>query len=826
MLAITRPWGTTLRTRARSLRTSRAIHRTFGVAGALVFMAFSARLLAAQGATITVEVRQLGSGAPVAGALVSLLASGVRIDRALSSAQGEAELQGEVGSSYAIEVERVGFETASNDTVKVTSTAQRVTIFVDSRRVRLANVVVQGKQQCSRDSREGASAAAVWSEARKALEASLLAGSRRMRVPFPLTSTRYVRHLSRSQRIEREEIRRHSSSTAFVSAPAEELSRSGYLRDSSGTYFFYAPDAAVLLSDPFASDHCFTVTRRSDKDSAFVGLRFTPAPDRTLPEVSGTLWLDEASSELRYMEFAYENLPRQLDHPQAGGRVDFARLDDGRWIVESWKIRSPRFAYVTQTRVGSFTLERELQLVGFLDEGGVTAVPYTAGARTSLSARPAIAMGTVFDSTQNSSLAGAVVSLAGTNIADSTGRDGRFVLSSPLSGEYTINISHPRLALLGIGPLTESVRLASGDTSQLRIALPSSRSIVANRCRSTDTVSSPGPILLGIVRDSATLLPVAGAAVTVRWDRPIYRRSGTMFAIGADSSEIETASDSAGTFFVCGIPRDREVRVWANSGVATGNTRLGGYLSDSTWLVELDLRVKKTSARPAALAVSVRSASADARPLSAEVSLPNLARRLTPRGIGEFWAGELAPGEQAVVVRSLGYTPVERAIVLRAGDTARVEIALTATSVQLDEVRVEAAGGPAEFVRRRESYDGGTFVDRALIEGMERARLSDVLRTRARGVRLLNLGASGLVAAGARDASLGDRVCYMQIFLDGMKIFGLSQFNPKIGAPNLDQYNLTMLEAIEVYPGPSSTPPEFLGQDATCGTIVLWTRRD
>ncbi len=46
----------------------------------------------------------------------------------------------------------------------------------------------------------------------------------------------------------------------------------------------------------------------------------------------------------------------------------------------------------------------------------------------------------------------------------------------------------------------------------------------------------------------------------------------------------------------------------------------------------------------------------------------------------------------------------------------------------------------------------------------------------------------------------------------------------KSPVPDLSKYDAGGLEAVEFYPGPATTPPEFSGDGAVCGTLLLWTR--
>jgi hypothetical protein len=55
----------------------------------------------------------------------------------------------------------------------------------------------------------------------------------------------------------------------------------------------------------------------------------------------------------------------------------------------------------------------------------------------------------------------------------------------------------------------------------------------------------------------------------------------------------------------------------------------------------------------------------------------------------------------------------------------------------------------------------------------------------------------------------------MTVFLDGMML---------PGSPNVDEFRVEELEAIEIYRGGSQTPPEFNMVSSNCGVLLLWTR--
>jgi hypothetical protein len=119
---------------------------------------------------------------------------------------------------------------------------------------------------------------------------------------------------------------------------------------------FDVPGADAFLSDAFVAGHCFRIQDPPDDHHDWIGIGFRPAEDPdTTTDITGVMWLDRASAELRRLEFTYVNV---LFFPQricdnikgwcihgsgkgAGGSLDFARLADGEWLIHRWAIRTP-----------------------------------------------------------------------------------------------------------------------------------------------------------------------------------------------------------------------------------------------------------------------------------------------------------------------------------------------------------------------------------------------------------------------------------------------------------------------------------------------------
>jgi hypothetical protein len=170
-----------------------------------------------------------------------------------------------------------------------------------------------------------------------------------------------------------------SAVKAFVSLPPDSLAKVGYMTENDSGTLYRAPDAEALLSDAFASLHCFREEPPTGDKGDWVGIGFRPANDRAgIVDIEGTLWLDRASSELRELEFRFTNLPDDYAHVKAGGSVEFLRLSTGSWLVSRWQLRMPRtsrqlvphYTVTLGARDDYKTVVVGLQLTG----GDVTAV--------------------------------------------------------------------------------------------------------------------------------------------------------------------------------------------------------------------------------------------------------------------------------------------------------------------------------------------------------------------------------------------------------------------------------------------------------------------
>jgi hypothetical protein len=268
-------------------------------------------------------------------------ASGERVARRLTSAGGRAQLVAPSGGSFRVRAERIGFEPFVSDPIRLDSGAvMQYTLRFPSRRVALPRMTITSASECRIGGDEGGRAATLWAEARKALEASELTAEQSL-VVAELRSYRNLRNTFGFKIREVADTVRVLARRPFAAVSADELSERGYVQGiESDTSYFYGPDATVLLSERFFDEHCLSAVAHP-KDRKLVGLAFAPPSSRVLPDVTGTLWLDATSGELRFVEFTYVNLPKLMDVKGLGGRLDLQRVASGAWIVSSWHIRMP-----------------------------------------------------------------------------------------------------------------------------------------------------------------------------------------------------------------------------------------------------------------------------------------------------------------------------------------------------------------------------------------------------------------------------------------------------------------------------------------------------
>ena len=314
-------------------------------------LAFSLVALAARDARAQVVRGDVADGAtqaPLFGTLVVVVdTNGARVGGAITNDSGRFAIRLPHAGHFKLRAERIGYISGAYVPIDVGEGETVVQHLSAATAVAVlpTDTIVAGNRCVVRPT-EGVKTAALWEEARKVLYASEITGQEQMVWSI---RKRWFRSLDGASLA----VRKDSTvvdSTIFdrpfrTEVTPDDLAKYGYgIKNDRGDSALTGPDADVLLSDAFARTHCFNVRLDGDKHAGLVGLAFEPARKVHFPEVTGVLWLDSVTAQLRFVEFRHTNLYPQVSPLKYGGRMDFAELPGGLWIIKRWYIRLPVIA--------------------------------------------------------------------------------------------------------------------------------------------------------------------------------------------------------------------------------------------------------------------------------------------------------------------------------------------------------------------------------------------------------------------------------------------------------------------------------------------------
>lgn len=299
----------------------------------------------ASGQTLQGTVLDADSSEPVVGAIVKALgATGEVANGTLSDARGQFVLTPTVGTEVAaLTVERIGYETQLFERSSWGGTTG-IELRVGSAVITLGGIVVTGESLCGSRFGDAGGVQTFWDEARKNLE--ITAQSRTSRaVRFQ------VENYQRDIQPNGSTVLRGSSErfwtralNPYTTLTIDQMTESGWVEGNAYQGMeLYAPDAALLMAEEFASQHCF----RAELDGAEALLHFVPNDQRrSMPEIEGTMVLDAETSELTALRFRYVNLPDMPSTRSADGEVNFFNAPNGLRVVGEWAVRAPAITVI------------------------------------------------------------------------------------------------------------------------------------------------------------------------------------------------------------------------------------------------------------------------------------------------------------------------------------------------------------------------------------------------------------------------------------------------------------------------------------------------
>lgn len=490
---------------------------------------------------VEVQLREAGSRAPAIGAIVRLLPEMADLPvhaQALSDIGGRVRLAAPTPGRYRLRVDRIGWAGIISPAIALDSGQVLATeLILPDTRLELPTITVEARSVCGPQFTGDVATARLWEEIAKALTAQVIATDAGT-IPLQLrefrreldTRGRHVREWNTEASVVRGKV--------YETLPPALLAREGFILqdDLANTTVYAVPDAELLTSGEFILTHCF---RGVQGDSGLLGLQFEPVPRRPVSDVAGTLWLDPRTSELKHLEFRYTDVQRVHGRMEIGGRVDFARLPTGEWIVSHWYTRTP-WIVIEERRGARDTYRNVERFYGFLELGGRVDVATDLDADLSL----AMVRGRVVDSVSGAGLAGATITVADLGAVE-TDEDGAFRIAVSAAGPQELVASHPILNLAA-GPMRLPVVLSVGDEIEVPVASASLPTLVQAACGNVRNRSG----LVGTVLDAAGQV-VAGVDVRARWPNP---RGG--------HREQRARTGRFGLVGLCDLPGDELVEVF------------------------------------------------------------------------------------------------------------------------------------------------------------------------------------------------------------------------------------------------------------------------
>src|SRR5688500_12686993 len=189
-----------------------------------------------------------------------------------------------------------------------------------------------------------------------------------------------------------------------------------------------------------------------------------------------------------------------------------------------------------------------------------TAQPSPPGAKTG----KAHIIGVVVDSLHGRYLSGAEVVIEGANATLQTDSLGSFRIDTLPPGSYQLGVFHPVLDTLGVALLTQRFHVGPDSVSVVELAVPSAATLINRACRVRP--GRPGSsAVTGNVNDPETLLPIAGAEVSVAWTAIEVSKE---FGIRQTPHLVRDSTDTSGAFKICGLPSSLSASLQARRGSA------------------------------------------------------------------------------------------------------------------------------------------------------------------------------------------------------------------------------------------------------------------
>jgi hypothetical protein len=816
------------------------VSRNAGVVATGVLLGLSYVLGPRVASAQTVHGRAIdASGRPASGVIATLVdTAGTALARTLTNASGQFVLAASTAGRFRIRALRIGYRPTITELFQLAIGADvERQLVMNALPVGLDTIHVVDRSVCRQRAADStATVFLAWEQVRAALTAAQLTVSDRDVIATTIVYERTLdrdatRILKQATRLRTERVREPWRELA-----PDSLRRLGYVtlgRDDSTT--FYAPGLDMLLSAAFVEDHCFRLARGSD--TTRLGVEFEPIPARRrVAEVSGTLWIDRASAEVRRLEFRYVNVPPEhVEH--ADGELEFVHMVNGGWVIARWNIRMPVIGRAPVDAASETGMSKtwvrptvDPQVTAIHAVGG-TLTTVVAGTDTVWSRAPVTWGGVVVDSLSHDVVPKSRVALSGTNLQAVTDERGRFAIASVLPGAYSVEVRTPALDSLNA---VHMLAMAVEDSAvNVEIRVPSPRQVESALC-GTKRLSEPGIVTGSIQMPIGDSLPT-DTRVIATWMVAHLKLGGAAGPVEIrERRSLETPVMANNAFRFCGVPVNTELTIVATGANAESPEPEIVRIPQSMRFARTDVGLARLVAGNAVFSGTVLVDSTTQPIPAAAVALPDLGLATQANELGAFRLAEIPPGQQHVVVRRIGFSPLDTVLSFGSGQRVERQVRLTRTTI-LDSVRVLANAMPRSMLTFEEHrrLGLGHFLTRAELAKTEGQTTGAVMRSLS-GVRLVSGRSTQEWVVSARNrgtqrtVDIADRLagarrdCYAAVYLNNAVVY---RGRPQEPLFDINSVRPDQLEAVEYYAGAAETPLEYGTLDSTCGVLVLWTRR-
>ena len=451
----------------------------------------------------------------------------------------------------------------------------------------------------------------------------------------------------------------------------------------------------------------------------------------------------------------------------------------------------------------------------FILLGGLGLV-LAAPVRAQSPAPPGVLRGIVYDSLiTRAPLEGAEVWIESTNRMARSDAGGRFTLDALSPGRYVLTFYHPILDSAGISLPPVTVDVGSGESTNVALATPSPTQAHHLLCP-RDPLGRTG-VILGVVRNAVDGQPLPGVIISADWTTyDIAERS-----VRSAPRAVEARSDASGHVLLCGLPTDVAL-------VVRGRTDRG-----SAGMVVVDLAGRAFARADLQLAVGgvtgivkgvVRNRNGSLVP-GATVTAVGTDLSTQADEFGRFSLAGVAVGSGIVEARAVGYMTGRAQTTIRSVSTQPTDIILGDSVTVLDPVTVVGEYRPYLSIvgyEQRRKNSTGHFLDTTDIHRSGATRFEEIFRM-VPGIRVRPNGTGYMVEVGRGEGQIlnpsAANYCPPAYFVDGVYL----------PLPPLQTATVPIVPsevlAVEVYSNLISAPPQYQRRSATCGVILVWTKR-